>query len=118
MASILRSGLGKGFRPGGTSDGSLAVYCLEWVREKSRPVGYGVMGAEESSATLSGEHASRPTQTVPYGTGRSLTAFQAINCQATIIPSLRDNKLFRHPSTFFDSTSPAQIEDDDEDEDD
>jgi hypothetical protein len=55
------------------------------VSEKgNRPVGNGVIGWKGRSAILSDEHAGRHTQTVPYGTDRSLTAFQAINCLATI----------------------------------
>jgi hypothetical protein len=41
---------------------------------------------------------------VPYGTDSRLDAFQAINCLATIIQSLRDNK----PSVgvhIFEATS-------------
>ena len=53
-------------------------------RRGPRPVGYGVIGSEETSCTLAGEHASRPTQTVPYGTGPLLNLFLAVNCQATI----------------------------------
>ena len=75
---------GRGFVPQGRRNGSLAIYCLECVQE-NRPVGIGVIGWEGTFRTLSGEHASRPTQTVPDGTVRSSTAFQAINCLATII---------------------------------
>jgi hypothetical protein len=32
-----------------------------------------------------------PNHTVPYGTGLSLYMFQAVNCLATIIQSLRDD---------------------------
>jgi hypothetical protein len=58
-----------------------------------------MIGRKERSATLTGQHASRPTQTVPSGTGPFLNAFQAVNCQATIILSLRDNNLVRRVST-------------------
>jgi hypothetical protein len=57
---------------------------------KDRPGGQVVIGSEEMFYPLSGERASRPTQTVPYGTDLLLNPFQAINCLATIIPSLRD----------------------------
>jgi len=63
---------------------------LETGQGRIRPVGNGVIGSEGTSCDLGDEHATRPTQTVPYGTGRSSTAFQAINCLATIIQSLRD----------------------------
>jgi hypothetical protein len=69
------------------------------MKNQARPVGNGMIGAQGRSVTLSGERASRPTQTVPYGTGRFLNAFQAMNCLATITWSLRDNKLVRHLST-------------------
>jgi hypothetical protein len=77
-----------------------------WNVSKKGTVPYGTvcLGRRERSATLSFEHPRRPTQTVPYGTGRFLDAFQAINCLATFILSLRDKKLVRHPSAFFSST--------------
>ena len=34
------------FVPKGQSKSSLAVYCLEWVRERNRPVGHGVIGVD------------------------------------------------------------------------
>ena len=49
------------FVPEGRNDGSLAVYCLECVQERNRPVGYGVIGSGKLSITLSGERASRLT---------------------------------------------------------
>ena len=39
----------------------------------------------------------QPNHTVPYGTGLFLDTFLAVNCQATIIPSLRDKCLFLRP---------------------
>jgi hypothetical protein len=48
--------------PEGRNDGSQAVYCLETPDRKTRPVGYG---------SVSGP-------------------FQAVNCLATVIWSLRD----------------------------
>ena len=42
-------------------------------------------GRKKRSSTLNREHANRPTQTVPYGTGLFLTHSQAVNCQATFI---------------------------------
>ena len=42
-----------------------------WDAEKNRtvPLGNGMIGSAERSATLSGERPNRPSQTVPYGTG-------------------------------------------------
>ena len=37
---------GSAFVPEGRSDSSLAVYCQEYVEERTRPVGYGMIGAE------------------------------------------------------------------------
>ena len=53
---------------------------------------------------------------MPYGTDSQLVVFQAINCLATIIQSLRDNKPAVH---IFDATSlrVAGFEDEDDDED-
>ena len=59
----------------------------------------GVIWTEVTFHTLRGEHISRPTHTVPYGTDRSLTVFLAVNCQATISQSLRDT----NHSCCFDS---------------
>jgi hypothetical protein len=47
--------------------------------------------------------------TVPYGTGPLCGVSQAINCLATIIPSLRDNKRSVSAS-IFDSTPPFEDE--------
>jgi len=54
---------------------------------------------------LSGEYASRLTQTVPYGTVRFLNAFQAVNCLATIISSLRDKN--RPELDWFSGVCPS-----------
>jgi hypothetical protein len=57
------------FVPKGLSDGSLAVYC-QGLQETnpSRRERYD-WGWKERSSTSNRERASRPTQTVPYGTG-------------------------------------------------
>jgi hypothetical protein len=39
------------------------------ARNRTRPVGNGMIGSEGTSSTLIGKPVSRPTQTVPYGTG-------------------------------------------------
>jgi len=56
---------------------------------------------------LSGEYASRLTQTVPYGTVRFLNAFQAVNCLAIIISSLRDKN--RPELDWFSGVCPSAI---------
>ena len=76
---------GKVFVPKGPDEGSLAVYCQEMQKNRTVPLGNSMIGRKERSATLTGQHASSPTQTVPSGTGRFLNAFQAVNCQATFI---------------------------------
>jgi hypothetical protein len=38
-------------------------------RNRNRPVGNGMIGSEGTFSTLIGKPVSRPTQTVPYGTG-------------------------------------------------
>jgi len=75
-----------------------------------------VIGWKGRSATLSDEHAGRPTQTVPYGTDRSLTALQAINCLATIIQSLRDGKPSRPVLQIDSSPNYRPVEPSDEQE--
>ena len=58
-----------------------------------------------------------PTQSHrPYGTVFFLDAFQAVNCQATIILSLRDNKLVRHLSVKSTPDQPVFLEDKDDDD--
>ena len=49
------------------------------------PLGNGMIGLAGPSAILSGERASRPSQTVPYGTDLFKTHSLAVNCQATFI---------------------------------
>jgi hypothetical protein len=72
------------------------------------------MGRKEHSSILIGEPVSRPTQTVPYGTGRFVNGFLAVNCQATFTGSLRDKTILR-PVQKIDSSSRvlAKTEDDD-----
>jgi hypothetical protein len=57
------------FVPKGPSDDSLAVYCQELKETETRPVGNGMIGSEGMFLHLGWERTSRPTQTVPYGTG-------------------------------------------------
>ena len=44
------------------------------------------------------EHLRVTSQTVPYGTGFVVGAFQAVNCLATLIQSLRDEVRHTRPS--------------------
>ena len=46
VKSIVWTGLNKTFVPEGRNDSSLAVYCQEYVQERNRPAGNGVIGAE------------------------------------------------------------------------
>ncbi len=61
-----------GFVPEGLNDRTQAIYCLGSVRNEIRPVGYGVTGNWRLVKRL----------------------FQAINCLATIVLSLRDYALW------------------------
>ena len=82
------------FVPKGLNDRSQAIYCLGCIRNEARPVGYGMIGNGQvlHDLRLAGTLA-HPDHTVPTGRGIALWAFQAINCLATIIQSLRDNML-------------------------
>ena len=90
------------------------MFGLEWSRFCGRTV---CLGRSKRSATGSGQHTSRPTQTVPYGTDCFLNAFQAINCLATITGSLRDNQLVRRVYTFSTPLFPIEDEDDEYEDD-
>jgi hypothetical protein len=46
------TGVGRFVVPKGRDDSSLAVYCLECVQEKNRPVGNGVIGSEGTFCDL------------------------------------------------------------------
>ena len=107
---------GKAFVPKGLDEGSQAIYCLGCKkRDPSRRARYDLV-EREGSSTLIGEPLSRPTQTVPYGTDLFVNIFQAVNCQATFIQSLRDEA--RAPVYILTphNQSVAQIEDEDDDE--
>jgi hypothetical protein len=85
VESILSKVSIKVFVPKGLDEGSQAVYCLEMQKNRTVPLGNGMIGSEETLCDLHGESASRPTQTVPLRDGSFLNAFQAINCLATFI---------------------------------
>jgi hypothetical protein len=85
------SALPPGFVPEGLNDRSQAIYCLGYVRDEARPVGYGVIGDSHLVYyTASGHILSYASQTVPTGRVALLRVSQAMNCLATIILSLRD----------------------------
>jgi len=73
VASILRTGVELEFlsRRDGMKVASPENF-RGWngYQKGTRPVGYGVIGRRETFTTASRERASRPTGTVPYGTGR------------------------------------------------
>jgi hypothetical protein len=86
------SALLPGFVPERLNDRSQAIYCLGYVRYGIRPVGYGV--TRDSRLVKypgSDDTVSCTNHTVPTGRVAGLRVFQAINCLATIILSLRDN---------------------------
>jgi hypothetical protein len=80
------------FVPEGLSDRSQAIHCLEEVQKKepSRRARYDPyptwINRPNGGMSIGRNH------TVPSGTDSRLDAFQAINCLATFIASLRDNK--------------------------
>jgi hypothetical protein len=81
-----------GFVPEELNDRSQAIYCLGCVTNGARPVGYGVIGNSPLVKHSSSGKASTCTDhTVPTGRVGLLRVFQAMNCLATIVPSLRDN---------------------------
>src|SRR5260221_11220782 len=105
------------FVPKGLDDRSQAIYCLEYAQKRRTvPEGRCYLGYTTSSPPMVEE---RPVdRIIPFPTGSLCGTLQAINCLATIIPSLRDKR----PSTpvhEFDAGSPrvAEFEDEDDDED-
>jgi tRNA(Met) C34 N-acetyltransferase TmcA len=68
----------------------VARQFIAWYpcKNGNRPVGHGMIG---STSVRSGRQSTvDKDQTVPYRTDSRLNLFQAINCLATIIWSLRD----------------------------
>jgi hypothetical protein len=78
------------FVPEGLNEGCQAVYCLECADNQVRPVGYGVVVSSRLARYLD-DTVTCANHTVPAGRVALLRLFQAINCLATIIASLRDN---------------------------
>ena len=73
----------------------VARQFIAWFRCKkgNRPVGNGMIGADRRATIQDDQSTVGKDQTVPYGTDSRLNLFQAMNCLATIISSLRDNTL-------------------------
>jgi hypothetical protein len=73
------------FVPEGPDDGSQAIYCLEQVLSRFRPVGHGLILTPGLTNRPGDWHAYR---TQPYRSlrdGSFSNAFQALKCLATII---------------------------------
>ena len=79
------------FVPKGLNDSSQAIYCLECVLKKTRPVGYGLSWSTRAF-TAEGRGMFLPTPIISASaeTVRFFPHPQAVNCQAIIIQSLRD----------------------------
>jgi hypothetical protein len=92
----------------------VARQFIAWNRGKNDPSRMGRCDRDVEFAKGHGveRHDCDVNHTVPYGTGPLCGVFQAINCLATIIPSLRDNKPST-PAHIFDSTPPIEDEDSD-----
>src|SRR5260221_11691146 len=80
-----------GLCPGGTNDSSQAIYCLEQVQSRIRPVGHGLILTPGCLIVLIVARLSDPIIPCPTGRFPFLHGYQAINCLATIIQSLRDD---------------------------
>ncbi|HYZ73582.1 MAG TPA: hypothetical protein VE641_10930, partial [Chthoniobacterales bacterium] len=94
--------------PEGLNDGQPgpAVPDQDRAQERNRP-GYGMMLYRESIKTFIKTRQTHPNHTVPKGTDPLLAPFLAINCQATIIQSLRDAHSPRRPFAASHIRSPA-----------
>jgi hypothetical protein len=70
----------------------VARQFIAWYpcKNGNRPVGHGMIGSDRRADDQDDESTVGKDQTVPYGTDSRLNLFQAINCLATIIQSLRD----------------------------
>ena len=103
------------FVPEGQADRSQARSAWDNATSKSRPVGYGVIGAGVRADSMIGVGVTKfqirrlkiltlsvglaaPDHTVPYGTALWRDAFPGTSCLATIMLSLRDKGHFAHPA--------------------
>ena len=75
---------------------SQAIYCLEQVDSRIRPVGHGLIFYPRLINLPDSATPIRPDHTVPYGTVPVSHVYQAINCLATFTWSLRP----RHQLSF------------------
>jgi|HubBroStandDraft_2_1064218.scaffolds.fasta_scaffold119561_2 hypothetical protein len=89
LHGFVRAGLSD-FVPEGLNDSSQAIYCLVSVRKRNRPVGNGMIGSDRRATIRTINQSGARDQTVPCRTDSRWNRFQAINCPATIIQSLRD----------------------------
>jgi hypothetical protein len=86
------------FVPVGPDDRSQAIYCLEYTKKRRAVPEERCESGYTTYSPPMVETPCRPNHTVPYETGSLSGTLQAINCLATIIPSLRD-KDSQHMST-------------------
>ena len=109
VASLLRTGVREVFVPKGLDEGSQAIYCLGCVPKKVT-VPEGRCERRYPMDWLP-QVEERPVDPIipSLRDGSPFWTFQAINCLATIIQSLRDNKppLLVH---IFESTSSWSVE--------
>src|SRR5579872_1572343 len=76
--------------------------------EKIRPVGNGMINVRGLVRRPGSTNTTaRSNHTAPYGAGPDLVRFLAINCQATIIQSVRDSLSINHPSLLASPASAA-----------
>jgi hypothetical protein len=76
---------------------NVARQFIAWYPYKkgNRPVGHGMIGSDRRATIRTTNQPGGNDQTVPYGTDSRLNLFQAMNCLATIIQSLRDISPYR-----------------------
>jgi hypothetical protein len=105
------SAVPRGFVPEGLDDRSQAIYCLVCAINEARPVGYGLIGNSRLVQHCgSGNTSTCTNHTVPTGRVALLREFQAMNCLATIILSLRDESRDRrqpYPQSVIRHLSPV-----------
>src|SRR5260370_29658812 len=85
----------------GMHERSQAIYCLVFAR-KPDPSRRARSDRRVVCSPSKAKRVVGPNHTVPSGTGPLFDSFQAINCLATIIQSLRDD-IFAYSSQTIDS---------------
>jgi len=78
--------------PKGRNEGSLAVYRQELVYQKTRPVRYGLNWSTRARTAQRARRSHPPHQIRLGGDGLPFDTSHAVNCQATIVLSLRDKE--------------------------